>query len=71
VSNFDFPDWFFKAADLRIPVVATHLLPYQERERDGMVHWRLLDGTLYMSWEAFDELKRIADAGPEERSVVA
>lgn len=55
----DFPAWFFEQSRNRVPVVVTRFLPYQP-EGSATVHWKLMDGKLYMSLEAFAELKRVA-----------
>ena len=53
-----FPSWFFEDAKPRIPVRVTRFLPYnatnQAGEPIGAVHWKLIDGTLFMSQEALD-----------------
>lgn len=70
-----FPDWFFDSNQPRIPVVVTPWLPYnatnEAGEPTGKIHWKLLDGKLFMSREAFAELKRVADSGPEERPITS
>lgn len=74
-ENVNFPDWFFEESKgPRIPVQVTRLLPrdaYNEAgdEVIGKVHWQLVGGTLLMSQEAFAELKRVAAAQPDERSI--
>jgi hypothetical protein len=68
-----FPSWFFQTLEpggLRIPVEVSRFLPCDATNAAGEVigkrHWSLIEGTLYMSREAFAELKRQTDAQPDD-----
>lgn len=69
----NFPAWFFESSEPRVPVSVTRLLPQDSTDEAGgvvgKVHWRLISGALWMSREAFVELKKLTDAQPDERAI--
>jgi hypothetical protein len=66
-TDFGFPAFIFQHREQRVPVVVEkRLLPFDRTDDSGNVvgkcHWFMHDGSLYVSQDAFAEIRRLADA---------